>query len=87
MTGTDLGTAYLLPGFSVHDELRWLVRAGLTPLQALRAATLEPAATSAATTRARSNAARSPTSSSSTPTRSATSPTPRGSTACSCMVT
>ncbi|GAB3835701.1 amidohydrolase family protein [Dactylosporangium cerinum] len=43
MTGTDLGTAYLLPGFALHDELRWLVRAGLTPLQALRAATLEPA--------------------------------------------
>ncbi|MEU4427695.1 amidohydrolase family protein [Actinoplanes sp. NPDC024001] len=43
MTGTDLGTAYLLPGFSVHDELRLLVRAGLTPAQALRAATLEPA--------------------------------------------
>lgn len=43
MTGTDLGTAYLLPGFSLHDELRLLVRAGLTPAQVLRAATLEPA--------------------------------------------
>ncbi|MDQ7905524.1 amidohydrolase family protein [Phytohabitans sp. ZYX-F-186] len=43
MTGTDLGTAYLMPGFSLHDELRFLVRAGLTPAQALRAATLEPA--------------------------------------------
>jgi Amidohydrolase family len=43
MTGTDLGTAYLLPGFSLHDELRFLVRAGLSPAQALRAATLEPA--------------------------------------------
>ncbi|MGN9911602.1 amidohydrolase family protein [Phytohabitans sp. LJ34] len=43
MTGTDLGTAYLLPGFSLHDELRLLVLAGLTPAQALRAATLEPA--------------------------------------------
>ena len=43
MTGTDLGTAYLMPGFSVHDELALLVRAGLTPAQALRAATLEPA--------------------------------------------
>ncbi|MET8268044.1 amidohydrolase family protein [Micromonospora arida] len=43
LTGSDLGTAYLLPGFSVHDELRLLVRAGLTPAQALRAATLEPA--------------------------------------------
>jgi imidazolonepropionase-like amidohydrolase len=43
MTGTDLGTAYLLPGFSLHDELRFLVQAGLSPAQALRAATLEPA--------------------------------------------
>jgi hypothetical protein len=43
MTGTDLGTSYLLPGFSLHDELRLLVRAGLTPAQALAAATLEPA--------------------------------------------
>ncbi|MBU2670270.1 amidohydrolase family protein [Actinoplanes bogorensis] len=43
MTGTDLGTSYLMPGFSVHDELKLLVRAGVTPLQALRAATLEPA--------------------------------------------
>ncbi|MEJ3748438.1 amidohydrolase family protein [Actinomycetes bacterium KLBMP 9797] len=43
MTGTDLGTAYLMPGFSLHDELRLLVQAGLTPAQALRAATLEPA--------------------------------------------
>jgi imidazolonepropionase-like amidohydrolase len=43
MTGTDLGTSYLLPGFSLHDELRLLVLAGLTPAQALRAATLEPA--------------------------------------------
>jgi len=43
MTGTDLGTSYLLPGFSLHDELRLLVRAGLTPAQVLRAATVEPA--------------------------------------------
>ena len=43
MAGTDLGTTYLMPGFSLHDELHWLVRAGLTPAQALRAATHEPA--------------------------------------------
>jgi imidazolonepropionase-like amidohydrolase len=43
MTGTDLGTTYLMPGFSLHDELALLVRAGLSPRQALRAATLEPA--------------------------------------------
>jgi hypothetical protein len=43
MTGTDLGTTYLMPGFSVHDELALLVEAGLTPIQALGAATLNPA--------------------------------------------
>ncbi|MEU9188931.1 amidohydrolase family protein [Streptomyces sp. NPDC048484] len=43
MTGTDLGTAYLMPGFSLHDELEQLVLAGLSPAQALGAATLEPA--------------------------------------------
>ncbi|MFD5074437.1 amidohydrolase family protein [Streptomyces sp. NPDC058371] len=43
MTGTDLGTSYLLPGFGLHDELELLVQAGLSPAQALRAATLEPA--------------------------------------------
>jgi predicted amidohydrolase len=30
---------YCLPGFSLHDELALLVQAGLTPLQALQAAT------------------------------------------------
>jgi imidazolonepropionase-like amidohydrolase len=43
MTGTDLGTSYLLPGVSLHDELRLLVQAGLSPAEVLRAATLEPA--------------------------------------------
>ncbi|MBL7261189.1 amidohydrolase family protein [Paractinoplanes lichenicola] len=43
MTGTDLGTSYLMPGFSLHDELRLLVRAGVSTAQVLRAATLEPA--------------------------------------------
>jgi len=43
LAGTDLGTTYLMPGFSLHDELHLLVRAGLTPLQALGAATLNPA--------------------------------------------
>ncbi|MEU8817683.1 amidohydrolase family protein [Actinoplanes sp. NPDC048796] len=43
MAGTDLGTTYLMPGFSLHDELELLVRAGLTPIQALAAATLNPA--------------------------------------------
>ncbi|MEV6156155.1 hypothetical protein AB0L53_38015 [Nonomuraea sp. NPDC052129] len=33
----------LFPGFGLHDELTMLVRAGLTPMRALQAATLEPA--------------------------------------------
>jgi hypothetical protein len=44
MAGTDLGAPALVPGVSLHDELERLVRdAGLTPLQALQAATLFPA--------------------------------------------
>ncbi|WP_433379680.1 amidohydrolase family protein [Actinoplanes sp. CA-142083] len=43
LAGTDLGTTYLMPGFSLHDELALLVRAGLKPIQALAAATLNPA--------------------------------------------
>jgi imidazolonepropionase-like amidohydrolase len=34
---------FVIPGFSLHDELASLVRAGLSPLHALRAATIEPA--------------------------------------------
>jgi imidazolonepropionase-like amidohydrolase len=41
--GTDTGTGYLVPGFSLHDELALLVAAGLTPLQALRSATQDAA--------------------------------------------
>ena len=43
MAGTDLGTAYTYPGFSLHDELALLVEAGLTPMQALQTATRNPA--------------------------------------------
>ena len=43
LVGTDGVTDYCLPGFGVHDELQRLVDAGLTPLEALQAATLEPA--------------------------------------------
>jgi imidazolonepropionase-like amidohydrolase len=46
LVGTDLGASLVYPGFSVHDELRLLVdEVGLTPLEALRAATLAPART------------------------------------------
>lgn len=37
--GTDTGNRYVFPGFSVHNELELLVRAGLTPMEALEAAT------------------------------------------------
>jgi len=43
MTGTDLGFVYVYPGSSVHEELEHLVEAGLSPLEALRASTLNPA--------------------------------------------
>src|ERR1700730_6041175 len=43
LAGTDVVAPYTYPGFSLHDELELLVRAGLTPLQALRTATANPA--------------------------------------------
>jgi hypothetical protein len=43
LAGSDVGSAFSYPGFSLHDELELLVEAGLTPLEALRAATLAPA--------------------------------------------
>ena len=43
LAGTDLSNPYIYPGFSLHEELALLVEAGLTPLDALRAATLGPA--------------------------------------------
>lgn len=43
MTGTDLGGAYTFPGFSLHQELELLVQAGFTALEALQAATRNPA--------------------------------------------
>jgi hypothetical protein len=39
MVGTDNGDSYILPGFAVHDEIQELVKAGLTPAEALKAAT------------------------------------------------
>ena len=41
--GTDAGDSFVFPGASVHDELGELVRAGLSPVEALRAATLTSA--------------------------------------------
>jgi hypothetical protein len=42
--GTDAGDTYVFPGSGVHDELGELVKAGLTPAQALAAATTRAAA-------------------------------------------
>jgi hypothetical protein len=45
LAGTDAGGIRdVVPGFSLHDELALLVRAGLTPSEALQAATRNPAA-------------------------------------------
>ena len=41
--GTDVPINLSVPGYSLHSELDMLVKAGLTPLEALEAATLEPA--------------------------------------------
>ena len=43
LAGTDDGNPYSIPGFSLHDELAMLVEAGLTPMQALQAATYHAA--------------------------------------------
>jgi imidazolonepropionase-like amidohydrolase len=43
LAGSDSANPYTYPGFGLHDELELLVKAGLTPLQALRLATTEPA--------------------------------------------
>jgi imidazolonepropionase-like amidohydrolase len=43
LAGTDVATAWTIPGAALHDELSALVEAGLTPLEALRTATLNPA--------------------------------------------
>ncbi len=44
LAGTDAPAGYdLVPGASLHRELELFVRAGLTPLQALQTATLNPA--------------------------------------------
>ena len=49
LVGTDAPLRASPPGFAVHDELALLVRAGLPPLEALRAATSNPASYFAAT--------------------------------------
>ena len=43
LAGTDVGIPALIPGISLHEELELLVEAGLTPPEALRTATINPA--------------------------------------------
>ncbi len=42
MAGTDAGAPYVMPGFSLHDELKEYVSAGLSPMEALMTATRAP---------------------------------------------
>ncbi len=43
LVGTDFGNPFIFPGISVHEEMELLVEAGLTPLAAVQAATINPA--------------------------------------------
>jgi hypothetical protein len=43
MTGTDEPNPFVVPGFSIHDELAMFVAAGFTPMKALQASTIMPA--------------------------------------------
>ena len=42
LAGSDSLDPYVFPGSSLHRELELLVKAGLTPMQALQAATIQP---------------------------------------------
>jgi len=43
LAGSDLGASYIFAGSSLHDELALFVEAGLSPLEALQTATINPA--------------------------------------------
>lgn len=43
LLGTDMGNPFVTAGFALHEELGYLVAAGLTPYQALRAGTADAA--------------------------------------------
>lgn len=43
LLGTDTGVDMIVPGFSLHDELRLLVKAGLSPWEAILTGTYNPA--------------------------------------------
>ena len=44
MAGSDSPEYFIVQGFALHDELRTMVEAGLTPFAALQTATVNPAA-------------------------------------------
>jgi len=43
LLGTDTANPFVVPGVALHEELRLLVEAGLTPFEALRAGTADAA--------------------------------------------
>ncbi|MEQ1892866.1 MAG: amidohydrolase family protein [Planctomycetota bacterium] len=43
LLGTDMGNPFVTAGFALHEELGYLVEAGLTPFEALRAGTADAA--------------------------------------------
>jgi imidazolonepropionase-like amidohydrolase len=44
ISGSDAACEGVIPGYGLHDQLDLLVQAGLSPLEALRTVTVEPAA-------------------------------------------
>ncbi len=43
LPGTDVGGLFVFPGYSLHQELEFFVKGGMTPMQALKSATIESA--------------------------------------------
>lgn len=43
LLGTDSMDPYVVPGFSIHEELKWMVEAGLTPFDAIKTGTVNAA--------------------------------------------
>lgn len=43
LAGTDCLNPYCMPGFSLHDELALMAECGVSPIEALRSATIRPA--------------------------------------------